>query len=199
MRRPARTIATRMAAVVGLVALGRSLPSGGRAAPATGALQEIRSAPPETARAAGQRILVAYASYPSIGATEAEESVRELATAAAADRLAADLRGDLARLAAGYPGGSTKVWAGALAFRETVVSQFVRTEEAWFARVVAPPGRSAYVEWRQAVLGLVWERDRWRLDSFDEGPGPRPAEAPGAPDPATDLIRRLDGFSEERI
>ena len=91
------------------------------------------------------------------------------------------------------------MWAGALAFRETVVSQSVRREEVWFARVVVPPGRAAYVEWRLAVLGLVWERERWRLDTFDEGLGPRPAEAPGAPDPVTELIGRLDGFSEERI
>lgn len=198
MRRPTRTTAIRVAAMVGLVVIGRSLPAGGRAAPPAPPPQGIRPAPVETARAAGQRILDAYATYPSLGAAEAEKSLRDLATAAAADRLAADLRTDLARLATGYPGGVTRVWAGPLAIRETVVNQSVRREEVWFARVVVPPGRAAYVEWRLAVLGLAWERDRWRLDTFDEAPGPRPAEAPGGPDSPFDIIGRLDGFSGER-
>lgn len=152
----------------------------------------------ETARAAGQRILDAYASYPSLGGAEAEANLRDLATTSAADRLAVDLRADLARLAAGYPGGATKVWPGPLAIRETVVNQSVRREEVWFARVVVPPGLPAYVEWRLATLGLVWERDQWRLDTFDEGPGPRPAEAPGGPDSAVELTGRLSGFTGER-
>jgi len=205
MRRPSRTTAIRVAAMVGLVVIGRSLPAGGRAAPPgpppheiRPARVEIRPAPVETARAASQRILDAYASYPRIGPTEAEKSVRDLATTAAADRLAADLRADLARLAVGYAGGATQVWAGPLAIRETAVNQLVRREEVWFARVVVPPGRAPYVEWRLAVLGLVWERDRWRLDTFDESPGPRPAEMLGAPDSAVELIGRLDGFSAER-
>jgi len=198
MRRPRPTTAIRVAAMVGLVVIGRSLPAGGRAAPPAPPPQEIRPAPVETARAASQRILDAYASYPSIGPAEAEKSVRALATMAAADRLAADLRADLARLAVGYAGGATQVWAGPLAIRETAVNQSVRREEVWFARVVVPPGRAAYVEWRLAVLGLVWESDRWRLDTFDEGPGPRPAEVPGGPDPVPELIGRLDGFSTER-
>ena len=198
MRWPTRTTAIRVAAMVGLVVIGRSLPAGGRPAPPAPSPQEIRPEAVETARAASHRILDAYASYPSLGAAEAEKSVRDLATAAAADRLAAELRADLVRLAAGYPGGTTKVWAGPLAIRETVVNQSVRREEVWFARVVAPPGRAAYVEWRLAVLGLVWERDRWRLDTFDEGPGPRPTETPGGPDSAVEIVSRLDGFSGER-
>jgi hypothetical protein len=153
------------------------------------------TAPIETAR----RILAAYASYPTIGVDDAESSVRELASGSAADRLAADVRADLARLAAGYPGGTTRVWAGPLAMRETVVSPVGRREEVWLTRVVAPPGRAVYAEWRLATLGLVWERNGWKLDSFQEVVGPQPSAPPGSPESPAEILTTLTGFSGEGI
>ena len=116
MTRPTRITIVRVAAMVGLVAIARSLPARGGAAPpkppaAPGATNPAPiSAPVQTARATARRILAAYASYPSLSAAGAEKSVRELASSASADRLAADVRADLDRLAVGYPGGATKVW-----------------------------------------------------------------------------------------
>ncbi len=143
---------------------------------------------------AGERILAAYAGYPMLTASEAETSLREIASAEAATRLVVELRADLARLAAGYPGGRTRLWVGPLATRETVVDEHRRTVEVWFSRVVAPPRREVYVEWRLGRLDLVWERDGWRLDGLDEGAGPRPAALPGGADPAAEILSALDGF-----
>jgi hypothetical protein len=157
------------------------------------------TAPAETARTTARRILAAYASYPTIGVDDAQRSVRELASGSAADRLAADVRADLARLAAGYPGGATRVWAGPLAMRETVVSPAGRREEVWLARVVAPPGRVVYAEWRLATVGLVWERNGWRLDTFQEAVGPRPSVPPGSPEAPAEILTTLTGFSGEGI
>ena len=205
MKRPNRITIVRVAAMVGLVVIARSLPARGRAAPPTppaapGATTPAPvAAPVQTARATANRILATYASYPTLSAADAEKSVRELASGAAADRLAADLRADLARLAAGYPGGATRVWVGPLAVREKVMSPVERREEVWFARVVAPPGRDVYAEWRLATLELIWERDGWRLNTFDEVAGPQPAVPPGSPDPSAEILTRLGGFSGEEF
>ena len=65
--------------MVGLVAIARSLPGGGRADPPTppaarGATTPAPvAAPVETARATARRILAAYASYPSLSAADAEK------------------------------------------------------------------------------------------------------------------------------
>lgn len=192
--------------MVGLVAIARSLPAGGRADPPSPPLAAREAtnaapvtAPVETARVTARRVLAAYASYPSVNAADAEKSVRELASGAAADRLAADMRADLDRLAVGYPGGATRVWVGPLAVRETVMSPVGRREEVWFARVVAPPDRDVYAEWRLATLGLVWEREAWRLDTFDEAAGPRPTLPPGSPDSPAEILTRLSGFNEDEL
>jgi hypothetical protein len=153
----------------------------------------------ETATAAGERMLAAYANYPTLTASEAETRLREIASNAATPRLVAELRGDLGRLAAGYPGGRTRLWVGPLATRETAVDEHRRTVEVWFSRVVAPPGREVYVEWRLGRLDLVWERDGWRLDGFDERAGPRPAALPGRADPPAEILSALDGFASEPI
>ena len=205
MRRPTRVTIVRVAAMAGIVIIARSLPARGRAAtpaPSTapGVTAPASATPPvETARVAARRILAAYASYPSLGADGAARSVRELASASAADRLATDVRADLARLAGGYPGGATRVWAGLLAMRETVVSPAGRSEEVWLARVVAPPGPAVYAEWRLATLGLVWERNGWRLDTFDEVVGPRPSVAPGSTESPAEILTTLTGFTAEGI
>ena len=203
MKRPNRITIVRVAAMVGLVVIARSLPARGRAAPPLAAPGPTTPAPApapvKTAQATARQILATYASYPSLSAADAEKSLRELASGAAADRLAADLRADLARLAAGYPGGATRVWVGPLAVRETVLSPVGRREEVWFARVVAPPGRDVYAEWRLATMGLIWERDGWRLDTFEEAVGPRPALPPGSSDPPAEILIRLRGFTGEEL
>ena len=83
--------------------------------------------------------------------------------------------------------------------RETVISPVGRREEVWFARVVAPPDRDVYAEWRLATLGLVWEREGWRLDTFDEVAGPRPTLPPGSPDPPAEILTGLSGFNEDEL
>jgi len=204
VRSPNRTTAVRILAVASLVVIARVVPGGPRrgapaaqpamaaAVPAAG--QSLRSVR-ETPTTAALRILAAYATYPRLPLPEAEASIRGMATIRAMDRLVAELDADLARLAAGYPGGPTRVWEGPLATREIGADELSRRVEVWFARVVAPPGRPVYSEWRLATLDLLWERGGWRLDRMDEAPGPRPVRLPGGADPAAALLTAVDGFT----
>ena len=204
MTRPNRTTAIRILAVASLVIIGRALPGSPRrgAPPAQSALAAVVPDAGQPARSvrktpttAALQILATYASYPALSLPEAEASVRGLATIRSLDRLVAELDADMARLAAGYPGGPTRVWDGALATREIGNDEFARRVEVWFVRVVAPPGRPVYAEWRLATLDLQWQRDGWRLDQMDEAPGPRPVGLPGASDPAVSVHAALDGFT----
>jgi hypothetical protein len=149
------------------------------------------------ATVAAQRILATYATYPGLPLAQAEASLRGMASIGAMDRLVGELDADLARLTAGYPGGPTRVWQGVLATRETGRDDHARRVRVWFTRVVAPPGRPVYVEWRLATLDLLWERDGWRLDGFDEIAGPRPLALPGTADSAEVIRSALDGFTPE--
>jgi hypothetical protein len=202
--RPNRTTAVRLLAVVSLVAIARVVPGVPRrgapaAQPAVAAAVPAanQSARPvrETPTTAALRMLAAYATYPRLPQPEAEASVRGMASIRAMDRVVAELDADLARLAAGYPGGPTRVWEGPLATREIGTDELSRRVEVWFARVVAPPGRPVYAEWRLGTLDLLWERDGWRLDRMDEVPGPRPVWLPGGADSAAAFLAAVDGFS----
>lgn len=144
-----------------------------------------------------RRILATYATYPSLPLAEAEASLRGLTTIRTMDRLVGQLDADLARLAEGYPGGPTRLWQGFLASRETGADEYARRVEVWFARVVAPPARPVYVEWRLATLDLRWERDGWRLDGIEEAEGPRPFALPGSADRAEAILAAVDGFVAE--
>lgn len=203
MRRPNRTTAIRIAAVTALVVVVRVVPGGahdGKPAPhppaaATLTTPLVDRSVRETATAAAQRILATYATYSGMALAEAEASVRGMASIEAMDRLVSELDADLARLAAGYPGGPTRIWEGFLATRESDTGDDARQVEVWFARVVAPPGRPVYAEWRLATLGLLWERDGWRLNRFDDAPGPRPVALPGHADASEAIVSALDGFA----
>jgi hypothetical protein len=118
-----------------------------------------------------------------------------MATSASAGGLVATLHADLTRLAAGYPGGATRVWVGPLAARESSVSASQAKVEVWFCRVVAPPGRPVYAEWPLGTFDLAWERDAWRLERFDEVLGPRPVALPGEGGADPEIASALEGFA----
>lgn len=152
-----------------------------------------RMDPSEGPRQVAARILTTYASYTTRPAEGAEASLRSLASESAADGLVATLRADLARLATGYPGGQTRLWTGILASRLWATATEARVE-LWFCRVVEPPGKAVYSEWRMAVVDLAWERDAWRLQRFEESDGPRPADLPGEPTGRDEHATALTGF-----
>jgi hypothetical protein len=204
VRRDHRTTVIRVVAVAVLVVLARSLTGGG----GSGGRSHTAPPPPplpaasvgerthrETPSNASQRILAEYARFPSLAAPDAEAALRDMASRASADGLVATLHADLTRLAAGYPGGTTRVWVGPLAARQSAVNESRAKVEIWFCRVVAPPGRPAYAEWPVGRFDLVWERDAWRLDGFDEVLGPRPAALPGETGTAPEIASALEGFS----
>jgi hypothetical protein len=207
VRRSTRTALVGVGAALALVVAARSVPVHRRSGPAVPSLpptmtvpsaaRTIATAPRETATAAARRIVVTFATYPAVPLAEAEASLRGMASIEAMDHLVGELDAELARLAAGYPGGPTRVWHGVLATSETGSDDHARHVQVWFARVVAPPARPVYVEWRLASLDLLWERDGWRLNRFDERAGPRPLALPGTADSAEVILSTVGGFSPE--
>jgi hypothetical protein len=188
-----------MAAVALLIVISRMLPHGRDHQPATAAAAAATASPPaEEPPQAAVRILSTYTRFTRLDANKAEGELRGLATSRDADRLAAQLHDDMARLARGYPGGPTVFWVGALATRSTTIDPTRTRVEIWFARVVAPPRLPAYVEWRLGRLELARERGDWRLAAFDDLPGPRPATVPGEADATAGILAALDGFAEVR-
>lgn len=205
MRGQRRTTLVRIVAVASLVVLARSLMGGGenrsRAAPPSPAVPAVTvpaGGPREVPGHASERILAEYARYPSLTGPDAEAALRGMASSRNADALVATLHADLARLAVGYPGGPTRFWVGSLAVREVAVDESKAKVELWFCRVVAPPHQAVYAEWRIGVLDLAWERGAWRLDEFDEIPGPRPVALPGQADAAPQIVAILEGFQPVR-
>lgn len=198
MRGRHRTTVVRVVAVASLVVLARTLTGHGgdpdRQSPPVMAQTVVAAMKSETPAQAGQRILAEYAQYPALTGPEAEAALRDMASRAAAGALVAILHTDLARLALGYPGGPTRFWVGPLAARELAGDESGAKVEIWFCRVVAPPGQQVYAEWRLGVIDLVWERDAWRLNGFDEIPGPRPAALPGEDDQAAEILAAIAGF-----
>lgn len=199
MRKPRRSTVIRVAAVALLVVIGRMLPHGRDREPATADPASVSVSPPAEGPAkAGIRILAAYPRLAGLGAEQAESELRQVATSGDADRLVAELRDDRARLARGYPGGLTTFWVGALATRSTATDAARARIEIWFARVVAPPRLPAYVEWRLGRLEVAFERDAWRLSSFEDLPGPRPASLPGEADGSGEILTAVDNFEQAR-
>lgn len=50
--------------------------------------------------------------------------------------------------------------------------------EVWSVLVVGVPGRGAPRQvWRTVTVGLVWQREDWRIDAWDAAAGPTPALA----------------------
>jgi hypothetical protein len=192
----ARTTVVRVLAVAVVVVLGRVLMGDGRSAarPVSPPAAPVVVAPAETPTQAALRLLTGYARYPALGVEGAVRDLRQVSTTGAGDRLVAMLRDDFARLAAGYPGGPTRFWIGPLATRTTATDVAHARVEVWFSRVVAPPAKPVYVEWRLGVLDVVRERNAWRLDAIDERPGPRPDELPGEADGAAEIDSSLSRF-----
>jgi hypothetical protein len=174
------------------------LPHGRGQRPATTAAAPVVVSPSEeTPAQAAIGILSAYPRFVRVGAEQAERELRQLATSEDADRLVAELRDDVARLQHGYPGGPTTFWIGALAIRETAIDRGRAHVEIWFTRVVAPPRLAPYAEWRLGRLDLALEGGTWRLSSFDDLPGPRPASLPGD-DASGEILTTFARFDQVR-
>jgi len=86
---------------------------------------------------------------------------------------------------------SQLVWAE-LPLRARVLSfsQDAAAVEVWSVLVVGVPGHGAPRQvWRTVTVGLIWERDDWRVDSWQSEAGPTPALAATSTVSSVDEIR----------
>lgn len=86
---------------------------------------------------------------------------------------------------------SQLVWAE-LPLRARVLSfsQDAAAVEVWSVLVVGVPGHGAPRQvWRTVTVGLIWEREDWRVDSWQSEAGPTPALAATSTVSSVDEIR----------
>lgn len=112
-----------------------------------------------------------------------DDRIASIASARYADELAAVSSRQLDELSVelGQAGitPSQLVWSE-LPLRERIVSygDAAAVVEVWSVLVVGVPGHGAPRQvWRTVSLGLVWEREDWRIDAWDAVDGPTPALA----------------------
>jgi hypothetical protein len=130
---------------------------------------------------------------------EAEQTVREQATAATADDQIADLRRLWATIHLALEGGTGPVryWQAALATRIDHFAPPRARVSIWHVGVlsragIAPPQAG----WAVSVVDLVWERDDWKLEHEAVTAGPAPMlDASAVPVTSEQLDAALDGFT----
>lgn len=86
---------------------------------------------------------------------------------------------------------SQLVWAE-LPLRARVLSfsQDAAAVEVWSVLVVGVPGHGAPRQvWRTVTVGLIWEREDWRVDSWQSEAGPTPALAATSTVSSVDEVR----------
>ena len=125
----------------------------------------------------------------------ASAAQREMATAAAGDGMAAELRTKLAALHDGFGPGPVGYRVAPLAVRAVAADGDHVDVDVWYVAVIEPPARSAYEDWRVMRYQMVWERGDWHEAAERDDAGPRPAalEA-GQPTPPADWSAALAGF-----
>ena len=100
---------------------------------------------------------------------------REMATAAAGDGLAGDLRSQLAALHDGFGPGPVGYRVAPLAVRVAAGDANHIDIDVWYVAVIEPPSGSAYEDWRVMHYQLVWEHGDWHEAAEHDDAGPRPA------------------------
>lgn len=198
MRRLVRSRLFQFGAVVTVVMAGRLLPEAGpreqRRLPASNAfLAKAPAMDGEGPVVSAVRIVRAYTRFPAAGPDASAAIIRTLATRADGDRIAAAVREDLRRLAAGYPGGVTAIWVGPLGARVEPRPGGRVQVNVWFSRVVEPPHLPIYQEWRVAEMELAEEAGVWRLADYRDVDGPRPQAHPVGQGPPAEPAS-IDGF-----
>lgn len=72
----------------------------------------------------------------------------------------------------------------------------VATVEVWSVLIVGVPGHGAPRQvWRTVTMTFVWERDRWRIDSWTTVAGPTPALASAEPISDVAEVAKVLGWS----
>lgn len=150
----------------------------------------------ESPSEAAVRVVSAMPRLVRLAPGDAEAELRALSSSEDAKRLRDELRDDLARLAVGFPGGSTAYWVGPLATRERPAGSRRARVDVWYVQAVAPPRLAPYADWRIGRLELALEQGRWRLASFEDLPGPRPRALSGEGISREALFGELTGFVE---
>ena len=157
---------------------------------------------PEGAMAAAASFVTTGQALLDMDAFAAEQAVRQMAAAGAAD---GQVRETIAKLAAVR--SALAAGGGPIVFRQASIAARVdvwspdRTRVAvWNVGVlsragVAPPQAG----WAISVFELVWERDDWKVWSETITPGPAPIpDASAAPATSEQLASALNGFVDLR-
>lgn len=145
------------------------------------------------ARAAGVAFVRLNERLVALDPDAAGTAWRAMATEASAEALATDVVARLARLHERWPPGALTYRVAPLAVRAIEVGEGFDVD-VWYVGVVAGAGIATYEEWVTDSFRLVWERDDWRVASFSDAPGPRPAPGHQPADDAAGLEARLVGF-----
>lgn len=144
------------------------------------------------ARAAAGSALSATGAIATAGFISRDDLIGSIASSGFAEELASESARqlDLLAIELGDAGvvPSQLVWAE-LPLRARVLSfsQDAAAVEVWSVLVVGVPGHGAPRQvWRTVTVGLIWEREDWRVDSWQSEAGPTPALA------ATSTVSSVD-------
>jgi hypothetical protein len=165
---------------------------------------ETTSAPIDTARVAARPAMATDSPHPTpeAAALEAVRMTGKLATAGFITRndsiasiASATFASELSRRSAAQLAELTTAVGGAglsaaeltceelpLTFHIIHAEAGRETVEVWSLLVIGAPAHGAPRQaWRTVTIGLVWEREAWRVDRWDVAAGPTPALTPTAP------------------
>lgn len=144
---------------------------------------------------AALHFLVASEAVLAMDESAAVAAQRVMATSAAADSLAAQLRSQLAAFRDGFGPGPVGYRVAPVADRVTAADADDVAVDVWYVAVIEPPDRPAYEDWRTMRYQLVWERGDWREAAEHDDPGPRPTPlSPAAAVSPADWAAGLAGF-----
>ena len=134
-------------------------------------------------RAAAASAVSATGAIATAGFITRKDLIGSIASAGFADQLAAESSRQLddfaIELGAAGVVPTQVVWSE-LPLRARVLSYSADASsvEVWSVLVVGVPGHGAPRQvWRTVTVGLVWEREDWRVDSWSSATGPTPALA----------------------
>jgi len=144
------------------------------------------------ARAAAGSALSATGAIATAGFISRDDLIGSIASSGFAEELASESARQLDELAIELGEAGVVplqlVWAE-LPLRARVLSfsQDAAAVEVWSVLVVGVPGHGAPRQvWRTVTIGLIWEREDWRVDSWQSEAGPTPALA------ATSTVSSVD-------
>ena len=147
------------------------------------------------ARDAAIEVVAASQRWLYLDDADVERSVRAIATSASADRLAAEVRGEVAAAREGLASAAGPIWwiVRPLATNvEAHRSDYARVA-VWVVSVLsAADVAMPQSEWRTLTLELRWVDDEWRVDGITDVAGPTPMvgprDRPWAPEELDDAL-----------